>query len=214
MQAVFLFLPTVRTFLSSIRHLATGLKKWSRNCYPARARATFREMQRPFKTRFRKFRPVSTSPMSFQKFPKRVKKLPILSNDPIFELTDPGSVRTDFRNFRSVSNYPPAAFRQKRRQRRLKTAPCFPVRAVRRTDAAASARLPRTPARSPPTRDLHEPLSTLLLRAHAVRCGGDAPRRASIRRAVAHSEVSIQRFFLPLWDAPTSARHDPFLARD
>ena len=137
-----------------------------------------------------------------------------LSNDPKFELTDPGSVRTDFRNFRSVSNYPPAAFRQKRRQRRLKTAPCFPVRAVRRTDAAASARLPRTPARSPPTRDLHEPLSTLLLRAHAVRCGGDAPRRASIRRAVAHSEVSIQRFFLPLWDAPTSARHDPFLARD
>ena len=62
----------LRTFLSSIRHLATGLKKWSRNCYPARARATFREMPRPFKTRFRKFRPVSTSPMSFQKFPKRV----------------------------------------------------------------------------------------------------------------------------------------------
>ena len=42
------------TFLSSIRHLATGLKKWSRNCYLARARATFQEMPRPFKTQVQK----------------------------------------------------------------------------------------------------------------------------------------------------------------
>jgi len=148
----------------SIRHLATGLKKWSANCYPARARATFREMPRPFKTQVQKiptafhltdeFPEVSEAGENFQ-FSRTTRSLsyetqdqsaPISETSGAFSLSAGGvSSKTSSKETENGSLFPRSRGATNRR-RGVRTPPSH-SRAL-----ASYARPPRTPFDTPPSR--------------------------------------------------------------